>query len=106
MGARTRLVGPLSVFSFPPLLPGAGAAPAADEPSAGDDESALSEKYDVDALLEDNDVRGGDRLSEQRIQSFLETKGSYLATHVEGGRTAAKIIADSCKHWNINPVYM
>jgi hypothetical protein len=107
MGACSRLVGLLSIFGL--LFLGACAAPtsdAAEQPSENGEESALSEKYDIDALLEDNDVRGGDRLSQDQIQSFLETKGSYLASYTEGGRSAAKIIHDSCTHWNINPVYM
>lgn len=69
-------------------------------------ESALSEKYDVNQLLEDDQVRGGEKLSAARIQAFLETKGSFLAGYGEGGRTAATIIAESCKRWDISPIYM
>lgn len=85
-------------------ISGCGAV-ASDDPSAADD-SALSEKYDVEQLMQDSEMRGGDRLSVARIQAFLETKGSFLATHSEGGRTAATIVAESCRHWNISPVYM
>ena len=81
-------------------------AASTDDPSTGDTESALSEKYDVTALLQDDEMRGGAKLSVARIQSFLEAKGSYLATYSEGGRTAATIIADSCKHADISPIYM
>lgn len=82
------------------------AAEATDDPSSDDAESALSERYDVNELMQDDEMRGGTKLSVARIQAFLETKGSYLARYSEGGRTAATIIADSCKRANISPVYM
>ena len=82
------------------------AAEATDEPTSGDTESALSEKYDVNELMQDDEMRGGTKLSVARIQSFLESKGSYLASYNEGGRTAAMIVADSCKRANISPIYM
>jgi hypothetical protein len=82
------------------------AAESTDEPSGSETESALSEKYDVNALLQDDEMRGGTKLSVARIQAFLEAKGSYLASYSEGGRTAATIIADSCKRSNISPIYM
>lgn len=82
------------------------AAEATDNPSSGEAESAYSEKYDVNELLQDDQMRGGERLTVARIQAFLEAKGSYLATYTEGGRTAAAIIADSCKRSNISPIYM
>ena len=83
-----------------------GCASAATEDAPADDESALTERYDVAALFEDDQVRGGDKLDVARIQSFLQTKGSYLASYSEGGRTAATIIAESCHHWDISPIYM
>jgi len=82
------------------------AAEATDDPSSGETESAYSEKYDVNELLQDDQMRGGEKLTVARIQAFLEAKGSYLATYTEGGRTAATIIADSCKRSNISPIYM
>jgi hypothetical protein len=82
------------------------AAETSDEPSADDSESALSEKYDVTALLQDDEMRGGNKLSIARIQAFLEAKGSYLATYSEDGRTAATIIAEACRRADISPIYM
>jgi hypothetical protein len=82
------------------------AAETSDDPSAGTTESALSEKYDVNELMQDEEMRGGSKLSVARIQAFLESKGSYLARYEEGGRTAATIIADSCRRANISPIYM
>lgn len=82
------------------------AAETTEDPTSGDTESALSEKYDVNELMQDDEMRGGTKLSVARIQAFLESKGSYLARYEEGGRTAATIIADSCKRANISPIYM
>ena len=88
------------------LLASGCAADTSDDPSAGESESAYSEKYDVNALLQDDEMRGGTKLSVARIQAFLESKGSYLATYSEGGRTAATIIAEACVRADISPIYM
>lgn len=84
------------------------AADTSDDPNAGDGQSedALAERYDINDLMHDDEMRGGTRLSAARIQTFLESKGSYLAGYSEGGRTAATIIADSCKRADISPIYM
>lgn len=82
------------------------AAESTDENDPAETEDAISEKYDVNELMLDSEMRGGTKISAARIQKFLEDKGSYLATYEEDGRTAANIIADACKSANISPVYM
>jgi hypothetical protein len=83
-----------------------GCAAPVDDPSAADTESALTEKYDVTLLMQDDELRGGTKLNAAQIQAFLETKGSYLAGYHEGGRSAATLIADSAKRWDISPIYL
>jgi hypothetical protein len=82
------------------------AADTSEDPSSGVTADALSQKYDIHELMQDDEMRGGTKLSADQIQSFLASKGSYLANYSEGGRTAATIIADSCKRANISPIYM
>jgi hypothetical protein len=96
----------LSVATVALALVSGCAADTSQDPSSGESEAALSEKYDINELMQDDEMRGGTKLSVARIQAFLQEKGSYLAGYSEGGRTAATIIADACKRANISPIYM
>lgn len=78
-----------------------------DEP-VGDDEAAIRERYDVHALLEDDEVRGGSAIGVPQVQAFLESKGSFLAGYTEprSGKSAAELIIAACREYDIHPVYM
>jgi hypothetical protein len=106
-GTFFRFAAVVAVTSVTAFVSGC-AAEDVEDPAAGsgEGESALSEKYDVNELMQDSEMRGGTKLSVARIQAFLESKGSYLASYEEEGQSAAQIIADNCKRANISPIYM
>jgi hypothetical protein len=68
--------------------------------------SGQTPKFDINHLLDDEDVLGGGSITVDQVQSFLESKRSALATYEEGGASAAQIIIDRCQADGVNPVYM
>lgn len=62
---------------------------------------------DMHRLLEDEDIDGNPcGVTIDQVRDFLEFKGSYLSTFVEGERLAAQIIAEQAAVHDINPVYI
>ncbi|MFA6197616.1 MAG: hypothetical protein WC734_00470 [Patescibacteria group bacterium] len=61
-------------------------------------------------LISDDDLMNANTMSSARIQKFLETKGSALATMkfdtLTGKKSAADVIYDAGKYWGISPKYL
>jgi hypothetical protein len=65
-------------------------------------------EYDMNRLLEDADIRGGQWITTAQVQQFLQQKGSYLAGYTDPawGKTAAALIVERSKAYTISPLYM
>ncbi len=59
-------------------------------------------------LLTDEDMAGFDWVTVAQVQSFLQSKGSFLAGYTDPawGKTAAQLIVQRSRAYGINPVYM
>ena len=59
-------------------------------------------------LLTDEDMAGYQWVTVAQVQSFLQSKGSYLANYTDPqwGKTAAQLIVQRSRAYDINPVYM
>jgi hypothetical protein len=80
-------------------------APEPDEKVA--DAADELRRYDVHRLLDDEDLRGGQAVTEAQVQAFLTREGSYLARYADrSGRSAARIVVDESRAHRVNPVYM
>src|SRR5687767_15740584 len=68
----------------------------------------LQLRYDIHRLLEDDEVTGGENITAEMVQEFLELKGSYLATYVDPswGKSAAQLIVEQSHAFDISPLYM
>lgn len=94
------------------LLPGCLMDVVEENPGSGargptDDESALAARYDVHALLRDDQVEGGAEVEAAQVQAFLDRKGSALADWSDDdGASAAQLIVDAARGSNIHPVYL
>lgn len=60
--------------------------------------------YDRNLLCTDAGLVNSSALNTTGIQAFLVSKGSFLKSYSQGGRTAAQIINDAAKENGINPV--
>ena len=62
---------------------------------------------DMNRLLEDDHVTGGQWIGEDDMQAFLESKGSGLAGYSDPttGESAASILVERSKEQGLNPVY-
>ena len=83
-------------------------APVVDE-LTGQVLEAATTKYDMNRLLEDTDITGGQTITPAQVQSFLQQKGSYLATYKDpawSNKTAATLIVERSKAYTISPLYM
>lgn len=70
---------------------------------------AATTEYDMHRLLEDSDITGGQWITTAQVQTFLQQKGSYLATYKDpawGNKTAAALIVERSKAYGISPLYM
>ncbi len=77
------------------------------EPSSIDFEAeAITRTIDPNNVLADADIEGRSDVTSAQVQSFLESKGSALATYWEGGKSAAQIIVDSGRAYGISPIYL
>ncbi|WP_434379605.1 LGFP repeat-containing protein [Melittangium boletus] len=71
-------------------------------------DSALG-SVDMHHLMSDADISGYQTVSVDQVQSFLASKGSYLANYRDpafGNRTAATLIVERARAFTINPVYI
>jgi hypothetical protein len=68
----------------------------------------LQLRFDIHRLLEDDDVTGGENITADMVQEFLELKGSFLANYVDPvwGQSAAQLIVDQSRASDISPLYM
>lgn len=80
--------------------PGSGTRPLNDE------EAALAARYDIHALLEDDEIEGGGDVSAARVQAFLVFKGSALADYEDDGESAAALIVARSRAADIHPLYL
>lgn len=70
---------------------------------------AATTQYDMNRLLEDTDITGGQWITTEQVQTFLQQRGSYLAGYKDpawGNKTAAALIVERSKTYGINPLYM
>jgi hypothetical protein len=105
-GARMRL---RLLFAF--SVVSVAVACGGSEDDVADSNDALtaeqsSRKFNVNQLLEDDDILGAQDVTADQVQSFLESKGSALAKHTEGGKSAAQWIVDNCRAQGISVIYM
>lgn len=78
-----------------------------DDEALGEGADAVSQRIDVNRLLEDDALRGGRQVTVEKVQAFLQREGSYLARHKDRrGRSAARVIVESSRAHGVNPVYM
>lgn len=65
-------------------------------------------RVDIGNLLRDDQLEGGATITVDEVQTFLETRGSYLATWKDGmgEATAAQRIVFHSSLYNISPLYM
>ncbi|WP_224244504.1 hypothetical protein [Hyalangium gracile] len=82
-------------------------APVVDE-LTGEVLQEATTTYDMNRLLEDADITGGQWITTAQVQQFLQQKGSYLATYTDPawGKTAAALIVERSKAYQISPLYM
>ncbi|MFL5357701.1 hypothetical protein [Archangium sp.] len=69
----------------------------------------VTTEYDMNRLLEDADITGGQWITTAQVQAFLQQKGSYLATYKDpawSNKTAAALIVERSKAYTISPLYM
>lgn len=64
--------------------------------------------FDINALLSDDDVRGGQAITQAEVQAFLDAKGSFLAgyTDPDFNQPAAQLIVEQSLAQGISPLYM
>lgn len=64
--------------------------------------------YDMNRLLEDEQIFGGENISVEEVQTFLTEKGSFLATYNDplSGDSAAAIIVNRGQAYGVNPLYI
>ena len=88
-------------------VPSDGSAEAEAE-ADGDETAAVPSRFDVNRLLDDRDLEGGQALSTDDVQAFLEEKGSFLAGYVDdsSGYTAAALITLIAEANRISPLYL
>lgn len=100
-----------------PGRPGDGVGDPPEVDAASDSDAAsievdagppTPEVFDMNRLLEDEQILGGAATTAAEIQAFLEAEGSYLATYVDPASqlSAAEIIGDRCAAHGIDPLYM
>jgi len=91
--------------------------PAADDPEAFGEDPRSEDLRQSDAalgtlnmhnLLTDEDMAGFEWVTVAQVQSFLTSKGSFLAgyTDPKWNKTAARLIVERSRAYDINPVYM
>jgi hypothetical protein len=81
-------------------------SPESEEEGSADLSLTSSQRFDVNHLVEDEDILGGTAITAAQVQSFLESRGSYLATYREGGRSAAEIVVLRSQADGVSPLYM
>ncbi|HYH95440.1 hypothetical protein [Hyalangium sp.] len=95
-----------------PALYAMGCGPTENEPVVdeltGEVLQEATVKYDMHRLLEDADITGGAWITVAQVQQFLQQKGSYLAGYTDPawGKTAATLIVERSRAYNISPLYM
>jgi MYXO-CTERM domain-containing protein len=64
-------------------------------------------QYDANALVSDDDVRGGSTITVAEVQAFLQAKGSFLAGYTDPAyqQTAAQLIVERSIASGISPLY-
>ena len=90
------------------LVPGCagGDDPTPEENAVGEGADALT-RYDVNRLLDDDDLLGGRDVTVAKVQALLDREGSYLARYKDrSGRSAASIIVEESREHGVSPVYM
>lgn len=60
--------------------------------------------YDRNLLCTDSGLVNSGALNTAGIQAFLVSKGSFLKSYSQGGKTAAQIINNAAKEYGINPI--
>lgn len=65
-------------------------------------------RYDMNRLLEDEQIFGGENISVEEMQTFLVEQGSFLATYNDplSGDSAATLIVHRSRAYGVNPLYM
>ncbi len=88
-------------------ISGCAAETDEDADSVEEGADALSRRHDVHSLVTDDALRGGRNVTAEKVQSFLQREGSYLATWKDrSGRSAARVIVEESREHGVNPVYM
>jgi hypothetical protein len=78
-----------------------------DEEDTGEGSDAVSQRQDVNRLVDEDALRGGRQVTVEKVQAFLQREGSFLARHRDRrGRSAARVIVESSRAHGVNPVYM
>jgi hypothetical protein len=94
------------------LVPGCLQDVLEENPGSGsraptDDEAALAARYDIHALVRDDQIEGGADVTVEQVQAFLVRKGSALADYVDAdGVAAADAIVTRGRASNIHPIYL
>ena len=75
---------------------------------AGGAEHELSMRFDVDSLLTDQQLTGGQDITVAEVQAMLEEHGSFLADYVDPawGKSAARLIVERGRAHRISPLYL
>lgn len=78
------------------------------DPSEEDEAALASPRFDINRLLEDGDILGGETITVAQVQQVLQSYGSYLATYSDPafGQTAAQLIVSQSRASGISPLYM
>jgi hypothetical protein len=99
-----------AVSACGPELAGEEENPFGEDPRSEDlrqSDAALG-TLNMHNLLTDDDMAGFEWVTVAQVQSFLQSKGSFLAgyTDPKWKKTAAQLIVERSRAYDINPVYM
>ncbi|MBS2013755.1 MAG: hypothetical protein JST00_12760 [Deltaproteobacteria bacterium] len=87
---------------------GACAAPQAEEAIGGGSSKVTAKAFDRNAVIDDKSLGDATTLDVDAIQKLLDktpwNKKSVLATYSENGKSAAQIMVEAAKKYDINPL--
>jgi hypothetical protein len=85
-----------------------GPAPRSERAALTATPDAVPTQFDINDLLSDQDVRGGQTIAEAEVQAFLQSKGSFLAGYTDPAfnQTAASLIVGQSLAEGVSPLYM
>ena len=79
------------------------------DPFTGEELEAAAARLNMHNLMNDGDITGGDNVTVADVQAFLNKKGGLLKSYRDpafDNQSAARLIVEQSKRWNISPVYM